>query len=626
MRIFHWLIVALISVLLTLTGCGGGSGGGSGSNENDVQNEQQWFGTTDEGGEVSFQITDGQVEGFVIYAYLTGGSAGYGWLELAIDPAMPVSGDSFSFNGSLYKVSGTFSESNKCTGTWDYQDSYLGYSRGAWEATVIPVLSVTPTSQNVSAVQGSTSFTVTNTNPDSGTMTWTVEKEDQDDWLTIASGSSGTNSGTIVVDFDESIASDARVSTITIISSEAYNSPQQVEIRQNVYNPYIEDKILGTDSGWSDHFGTSVCIAGDYAVAGAPGDNERAGSAYVFARTGSTWVQQAKLMHSDPAEGDNFGASVSISSDYIIVGAPKDDNDSGSAYIFAKPASGWTDMTETAKLTGLGYNNFGSSVSISGNFAIVGAPWNNDQGSRSGKVYLFEKPATGWTDMTETAKLTANDGASYDYFGSNVAISGDTIVVSAFGNDDNGSGSGSAYIFEKPATGWTDMVETAKLTASDASSGDTFGNSVSIAGDSVIIGAHQDDDNGTDSGAAYIFEKPITGWTDMTETAKLTASDASSGDTFGNSVSIAEDKAIVGSINDDSNGTDSGSAYIFEKPASGWTDMVETTKVVPIDGSESDNFGRSVSISSDFAIVGSEGDIPQGATGSAYIYNLNTSQ
>ncbi len=165
------------------------------------------------------------------------------------------------------------------------------------------------------------------------------------------------------------------------------------------------------------------------------------------------------------------------------------------------------------------------------------------------------------------------------------------------------------------------MTETAKLFPDNGAEGDNFGNSVGISGDTAIVGTYKDDSNGTDSGAAYIFEKPVVGWIDMTETAKLFPDDGAEGDNFGNTVGISGDTAIAGAFNDDSNGIDSGSAYIFEKPAGGWIDMTETGKLVPSNGAANDNFSRCVSISDGYTILGADGDEPQLGTGSAYIYS-----
>ena len=165
--------------------------------------------------------------------------------------------------------------------------------------------------------------------------------------------------------------------------------------------------------------------------------------------------------------------------------------------------------------------------------------------------------------MTQTAKLLASDGAYGDFLGFSVSISGDEIVVGAAYDDDIGIDFGSAYVFQKPVGGWVNMTQTAKLTASDGAASDLFGFSVSISGDVAVVGAITDDAPLSDSGSAYVFERPLGGWVSMTQTAKLTASDGAAGDQFGVSVSISGDVAVVGAFLHDDNGLESGSAYMF---------------------------------------------------------------
>ena len=371
------------------------------------------------------------------------------------------------------------------------------------------------------------------------------------------------------------------------------------------------------------NFGYSVAVDGNYTVVGAIGENNESGSAFVYFFNGTNWVQQAKLTASDAAAYDNFGFSVSISGDYIVVGAHFDDDggaNSGSAYVFEKPAAGWSNMTQTAKLTAsdAGLNDeFGRSVSISADHIVVGAYLNDENGS----AYVFKKPVTGWTDMTQTAKLIPSDIEFYDNFGYSVSISGDYIVVGSILDYEGGINSGSAYVFEKPVAGWINMTQTAKLTASDASSGDQFGKSVSISGDLIVVGASFDDDGGTNAGSAYVFEKPLTGWTNMTQTAKLNASDPSAFVDFGSSVSISSNYIVVGAYYDNEGGPSAGSAYIFEKPSAGWSNMTQTVKLIASDAANGDYFGISVGISGDHIVVGACSDDNGVAdSGSAYFY------
>jgi len=186
--------------------------------------------------------------------------------------------------------------------------------------------------------------------------------------------------------------------------------------------------------------------------------------------------------------------------------------------------------------------------------AVIGAPGDDDGEADSGSAYVFEKPPGGWEDMTETAKLTAPDAPPNEYFGYSVSISGDVAVIGAFYH----AGAGAAYVFRRDDDGTPSdpsddsWVKEAILSASDAAEGDWFGYSVSISGDVAVIGAPWDDDGGADSSSAYVFEKPPGGWENMTETAKLTASDGATYDEFGCSVSISGDVVMIGAPGDDS--------------------------------------------------------------------------
>ncbi len=257
---------------------------------------------------------------------------------------------------------------------------------------------------------------------------------------------------------------------------------------------------------------------------------------------------------------------------------------------WSAPATAQTELKITAS-DAAAADLFGQSVSIDGDYAIVGANGNDDGGS----AYIFKRSGTTWSQQ---AKLTASDAAQNDDFGTSVSISGDYAIVGAHANDDGGSYSGSAYIFVRSGTNWT---EQAKLTASDANGADEFGISVSIDGDYAIVGAYRDDDDGSDSGSAYIFVRSGTNWTQQT---KLTALDGGVGDVFGYSVSIDGDYAIVGSTGDDDDGSNSGSAYIFVRSGTTWT---QQTKLTASDAAASDYFGDSVSFDGDYAIVGSSG-------------------
>ena len=367
------------------------------------------------------------------------------------------------------------------------------------------------------------------------------------------------------------------------------------------------DRIAVSDAASYDNFGWSVSVSGNIAIASAVNYDDiqgpYSGSVYVFEKDESTgqWREVAKLVASDGRAYDYFGYSLSVSGNTAIIGALYA-GDHGSAYVFEKGSTGyWNEVAKLAVSDAASYDNFGNSVSISGNIAIVGAPYDDDRCSSSGSAYVFEKDES--TELwREVAKLSAWDGSGYDSFGFSVDISGNTVIIGALYDDDNGVNSGSAYVFEKDESSgyWYDV---AKLTSSDgAVFGLQFGHSVSLSGNIAIVGAPHDDDFGSSSGSAYVFEKDqSTGhWH---EVAKLLASDGAAYDQFGFSVSVSGNAAIVGACFDDNNGNDSGSTFVFEKDESTghWN---EATKLTASDGVAYENFGCSVSLSGNSAIVG----------------------
>jgi hypothetical protein len=315
-----------------------------------------------------------------------------------------------------------------------------------------------------------------------------------------------------------------------------------------------------------------------------------------------------KLTPSDGEANDEFGYSVAIAGEYALVGAHYDD--SGSAYIFKRDGSSWNEQVKLTASDAAAGDGFGESVAIAGEYALIGAYGNDDNGTSSGSAYIFKRNGSSWN---EQAKLTASDGAAEDFFGISVAIAGDYAFVGAFGNDDNGTDSGSAYIFKRNGSSWN---EQAKLTASDGAAYDRFGLSVAIAGDYAFVGAPYDNnDNGYDSGSTYIFKRNGSSWN---EQAKLTASDGETDDRFGQSVAIAGEYAISSAFADDDNGNNSGSAYIFKRDGTSWN---EQAKLTASDGAAYDWFGTSVAIAGEYAIVGADyGGYDGINSGSAYIF------
>ena len=378
-------------------------------------------------------------------------------------------------------------------------------------------------------------------------------------------------------------------------------------------------KLVAGDAADDDQFGSSVSISGDTAIIGAVTDNDagaESGSAYVFVRTGSVWTQQAKITATDAAAFDLFGRSVSISGDTAVIGALGDDgagSKSGSAYVFVRTGTVWTQQAKITAGDGAALDFFGASVSICGDTVVIGARLDDDAGADSGSAYVFVRTGTVWTQQ---AKITATDATAFDNFGFSVSISGDTVVIGSSRDDDAGSSSGSAYVFVRRGGIWTQQ---AKLIAADGAAFEFFGESVSISSDTAVIGLWRDDDAGNRSGSAYVFVRTGTVWSQQ---AKLTAADAAALDRFGFSVSISGDTAVIGSTRDDDAGDLSGSAYVFALMGGVWT---QQAKLTAADAAAGDLFGNSVSISGDTAVIGVQFDDDAGnRSGSAYVFTRST--
>ncbi len=416
------------------------------------------------------------------------------------------------------------------------------------------------------------------------------------------------------------------LSNVASAQSSAINLPPRRDV-----SPQLAE-LTPSDGAVSDLFALSVATSSDTVVVGASGatvdGKSSQGAAYVFVRPASGWAgmtQNAKLTASDGLLGDQMGTSVSISGDIIVAGAPEAGTGRkgarGAVYVFVKPVGGWTDMTETAKLTagdGVAGDGFGAAVAISGNTVAVGAPGVSGQ---TGNAYVFVEPGAGWaTTSRYNAKLTASDGAETDQLGRSIAINGNT-VVSGTPYKALGQEQGAAYVFVSPPTGWRSMTETAKLTASDAQQYDELGYSVSISGNTVAAGAVQRASTGP--GKVYVYVKPSGGWTTATETAKLTATSAAFGDAFGEFVSVTENTLVVAAPNTVVQGNPTlGAVSVFIKPAGGWiTTSSSNAEITDPNSQANDAFGFSVSDSGGTVALGAPSVNNCGCQlGSAYVF------
>jgi hypothetical protein len=376
-----------------------------------------------------------------------------------------------------------------------------------------------------------------------------------------------------------------------------------------------ETKLTASDGQDYDNFGVSTDIEGDTAVIGASKADAviaDEGAAYVYMRAGGVWTEAAKLVPGDATEDDFFGASVALDGDTIVVGATSDDSgafNGGAAYVFVNVASVWTQQAELiAADPGVG-DKFGIDVAVDGDTAVVGAYFVDDPGTEAGSAYVFTRSAGMWTQQAE---LTPSDGASYDHFGRSVAVEGDTVLVGATDATDGTGDTGAAYVFERNGSVWT---ESEKLTGSVVSWGADFGISVALEGDVAVIGAKNDDAVANDSGSAFVFERGVTGaWT---ESAKLVPADASLNDRFGRSVAIDGTTIAVGASYDSDGG--GGAVYVFVRGVGGsWS---EYGTLIPTDNASQDQFGTDVSISGNDILSGAVYDDDLGtSSGSAYVF------
>jgi len=361
-----------------------------------------------------------------------------------------------------------------------------------------------------------------------------------------------------------------------------------------------------------DGFGFAVSVSAERALIRAKFSGGPGGAARIYERSGACWSWVAELVADDHAPGTGFANALAIDGDRVVVGAKWDHMHevmTGSAYVFEYSEGDWSQVAKLIADDGAEGDFFGSSVAISGDYAVVGAIYDGP-----GSAYVFERQLDG--EWVQAQKLTASDGQGGDEFGNSVAVSGDVIIVGAWDDDDIGWNGGSAYVFEHGARGaWT---QAAKLLPSDGRFLMNFGYSVAVSADLALIGAPGGDGQVEWSGAAYIFERTADG--DWLEVEKLFAGDGENSDSFGFSVALDGDTALVGARGDDDHGQASGSAYVFVRDWDGtWS---EVAKLLPDEGEPWDWFGNSVAVSGNIGAVGMWPNDPNHdpIPGRAYIY------
>lgn len=458
-----------------------------------------------------------------------------------------------------------------------------------------------------------------------------------------------------------------------------------------VSTPYRQQAyVKASNPDAFDWFGEAIAISGDTMVVGAKGEASKAksvnggqvddsvpsaGAVYVFVRDGTTWSQQAYLKSFAPDENDVFGRTVAISGDTIVVGASQEDSnstgvngnyyndaapDSGAVYVFVRNGTTWSQQAYIKASNAQAGDVFGSALSISGDTLVVGAPSedsnaagiNGNQADNSlvsaGAAYVFTRSGSTWTQQ---AYLKASNAEAGDGFGVSVAVSGNSIVVGAPGEDSNGTsvngnqadnsvaGSGAAYTFIRNGNTWSQQ---AYLKASNAAADNGFGTSAAMWGGTVLIGAPLAPDYDYPRGAAYVFTREAGNWS---EEAFLTAADGDYNDEFGLVVGISGDMLVVGAhlecgdstgINGDPynyNAQNAGAAYAFARQGNGWR---QVAYMKASNTNAEDGFGRAVGISGNTLVVGAHGEASNAkgvngnqddnsllGAGAAYVFTLN---
>lgn len=381
----------------------------------------------------------------------------------------------------------------------------------------------------------------------------------------------------------------------------------------------MQQRLLAADGAAEDYLGWSVALDGNTALIGAPYDDQKRGAAYVFVRNGATWTQQAKLTAQDGTSFDYFGYSVALKGESALIGALYGPGslhpEQGAAYIFTRSGTNWSFHQKLTANENTHGALFGAAVALDGNTVLVGAPSYTITPSFAdiGAVFIFTRSAGTWTQQ---ARLNANDGEDGDSFGAAVALEGDTALVGAPNNAVTAGGQGAAYIFNRSGTAWTQQP---RLTANPATVDANFGNAVALSGENVLIGAYRYGSD--DRGAAYSFRRFATGWT---QTGHFFAPTPATDAQFGVSVALKGDTAVVGASRGlFQPGVDHRSAYVFVYSGN-WN---LSRQLGPELGSANDGFGYTVALSGDTVLVGGwRSDATATDQGAAYTFVLYDSR
>jgi hypothetical protein len=403
---------------------------------------------------------------------------------------------------------------------------------------------------------------------------------------------------------------------LTAVATNSYGESNTVnitiDINDIVYTPTEMAKVTAGDVEADDYFGSSVAMSGEYILVGAPSEDYNgfsdAGSAYLFKIEADGSVNQVdKLFASDASIGDNFGKSVAMDGNTIVIGAPSN-NGHGSAYVFMLDSNGNLSAEQKVDLAApLANDTFGKAVAVSGDYIVISAP-------NKASAYLYELNAT---NVPVYKDEITQSGAAADEYGISVAIDGNYVVIGASAEDLSGTDQGAAYVYEIDTASDT-VGAGVELTAPTPTDSDYFGISVDIDGSYVVVGAYQQDDVAANAGSAYLYT--IDDPTTVTHRADIQPADIAAGDYFGYSVGVEGIHIAVGAHQQTVGGfAGRGSAYVYEIDTAAHT----VSQISKLDASTSavdDLFGTSVAVDEDYVSVGAINDDATAANGGAVYF------
>lgn len=362
------------------------------------------------------------------------------------------------------------------------------------------------------------------------------------------------------------------------------------------------------------YLGSSVAINGNHALVGARNDSDvpfDSGSVYFYERSGVTWALSQEIKASDAGDGARFGWACDVDGTRLAVGAPNADGvapNTGAAYVFEFNGNSWNEVALLTSFDAESADGYGADVYLAGDLLFVGASGDDVAAPNAGSIYIYEKSGSSWNFSTQ---LTASDAASGDALGASLAVDGNTLVAGARFDDDFGPSSGTAFVFESTAGIWNEVT---KLHSTSPGDFDFFASEVSISGDTILVGAHNENHGGNDSGAAYVYERVAGVWQAPT---RLLAEDATADDDFGWSVAVLGDRAVIGALESE----DSGAAYVFERSGGSWS---QSQKLTPDNGAPDDAFSWAVDLDPTQVLVGaSQYDGATTGSGAAFAFDLS---